>query len=130
MSETTHAHDEHHGTVLAHPDDTRHNAVAVLIGLIAIVLAIASYSLWVYFKRAAEELTYEVVLSRPNVALQELRAKELQELRGAAITDEAVHLPIEEAIGTFVREAQARERASLPQRIQPLAEAAGESTTP
>lgn len=131
MSETMHSHDDH-GTVLAQPDDARHNVVAVLIGLLAITLAITAYSLWAYFSRAAEALTHEVVLSLPSPELEALRAKERAELEGAAIGDEAVRLPIREAASVFVREAQARERAGVPQRIESVATApAGEeSTTP
>lgn len=128
MSETMQTHEDH-GTVLAQPDDARHNVVAVLIGLLAIGLAITSYSLWTYFTRAAEALTHEVVLSKPSTELQALRAKEQAELGGAAIGDEAVRLPIREATSVFVREAQARKQAGVPQRIEAVAAAAaGEET--
>lgn len=127
-------HNEHHGTVLAQPDDARTNVVAVLIGLLAIGFAITAYALWAAFVRQAEAITHEVVLSKPNPELQELRAKEAAELRSAAVldADKGIHrIPMEQATSLFVREAQARKQAGLPQRIEePAAPVAEEMTTP
>lgn len=127
MSEHNETHEEH-GTTLAHPDDAKHNVVAILIGLLAIVVAITAYSLWAFFVREAESINHKVVLSLENPQLKELRAKEEAELAGAPIADEAVRLPIEEAAALFVKEAQARKQAGIPQRIQAVAEVAAEET--
>lgn len=127
MSDTTHIHEDH-GTVRTHPDNARHNVVAVLIGLLAITLAITAYSLWAYFTRAAESLTHEIVHSLPSPELQALRAKEEAELAGAAIGDEEIRLSIEKATAVFVREAEERKRAGIPQRIEAVPGAAAEET--
>jgi len=122
-------HHEHHGTVLAQPDDTRSSVIAVLVGLLAIAFAITAYILWTVFVREAESITHQVVLSKTNPDLQALRAKELEELRTPAVLDEqrGIHrIPIDQAIPLFVRESQARKQAGLPQRIEEPAVMAGE----
>jgi hypothetical protein len=127
-------HHEHHGTVLAQPDDTRSNVVAVLIGLLAIVFAITAYAIWTAFVREAEAINHELVLSKPNPELEALRAKEAEELRSAAVVDadKGIHrIPVEHAASLFVREAQARKQAGVPQRIEePAAAVVEETTTP
>jgi len=124
-SESIDTHEDH-GTVLSHPDDAKHNVVAVLIGLLAITVAVTAYGLWAFFVREAEAITHQVVLSRQSPELQALRAKEQAELAGGAIADEAYRVSIEEAAALFVKEAQARKQAGIPQRIEAVAEAAAE----
>jgi hypothetical protein len=128
-------HDSH-SLALAHPDETRPGAVGLSIALLAIVLAVTSYMLWIYFEREAEAITHAVVLSKQSEALQKLRALERDELSGYAVIDRdagVVRIPVEAGAALFVKEAQARSLRGEPQRIEGVAapaEAGGEESIP
>lgn len=124
-------HHEHHGTVLAQPDETetRSRVIAMMVGLLVITFAVTAYILWTVFVREADTITHRVVLSKTNPELEALRARELEDLRSSAVLDpdRGIHrIPIDQAIPLFVREAQARRQAGLPQRIEEPAVAVGE----
>lgn len=127
MSEHIESHEDH-GTVLAQPDDAKHNLVAVLIGLLAITVAVTAYGLWSFFVRESEAITHQVVLSQKNPELEALRAKEQAEIEGGAIADETYRIPVKEAAALFVKETQARKQEGIPQRIEAVATAAAEET--
>lgn len=120
-------HDSH-GITLAHPDETNPGAVGVSMALLAIVLAITSYMLWIYFEREAEAITHAVVLSKQPEALLKLRALEREELTGAGVLDRdqgVYRIPVEAGAALFVKEAQERSLRGEPQRIEGVAAPAG-----
>lgn len=130
---------EHHSIALAQPDTTPASAVGVLIAALAIVLAVTSYLLWIYFEREAEAITHAVVLAQPSEALQKLRETERSDLGQAAALDEKVgayRIPVKQAAALFLKEAEARRAQGLPQRIEATSQpvhadgAAEEATRP
>lgn len=128
-------HDSH-GITLAHPDETRPGAVGLSMALLAIVLAITSYMLWIYFEREAEAITHAVVLSKQPEALLKLRALEREELSGFGVLDRdqgVYRIPVQAGAALFVKEAQERSLRGEPQRIEGVAAPAGageEDSTP
>ncbi|WP_373047093.1 hypothetical protein [Vulgatibacter sp.] len=98
--------------------------IGLLLALVAIFLAIASYMLWIYFQRQAEAVTYEQVLSRPSEELQALRARESEWLSTYGVVDKEKGLyrtPIDEGMKRFLQEANARRSAGQPQVVVPAA---------
>lgn len=126
-----------HVAVENEPDTARGGVLGLLLALLAIILGITSYMLWIFFQRESELLTHEKVLAKPSAALQALRTKEAEDLNGAGIVDKEAgvyRVPLQTGIQLFMREAEARKAQNQPQRIQakaaPVAaesaEAAGE----
>jgi hypothetical protein len=125
MSDThehgTPAHAGGHGHAEAEADRANVGAIGLLLAATAIVLAIASYMLWVYFQREAEAVNYTQVLSQPSSELQALRAKEAEWLGTYGVVNKEQGLyrvPVEVGAKLFLQQAAARRTAGQPQVLR------------
>lgn len=122
----------HHSPTLAEPDQTSARGAGIALATLAIVLAITSYLLYVYFLRETELVKYSQVLSQKNAALHDVRAYEVELLSTYGVVDAAAgiyRVPANKGTELFLREAAERQAANLPQRIQPIAAAKEEAAT-
>lgn len=135
MPETTHDQHTHGhgGHAEAEADRANVGAVGLFIALTAIVLAIASYMLWVYFQRQSELVNYQQVLSQPNTELQALRKHEAEVLGTAGVVNKEqgiYRVPTSVGAQLFLKEAQERKAGGQPQRISQPAAAPAEGAAP
>lgn len=123
----TPAHAGGHGHAEAEADRANVGAIGLLLALTAIVMAIVSYMLWVYFKREAEAINFAQVLSQPSTELQALRAKEAEWLGTYGVVNKEngqYRVPVKEGAKRFLQQASARRTAGQPQVVHPAAAAA------
>lgn len=116
-----------HGIAEAEADRANVSAVGIAFALTAIAVAVTSYLLWIYFQREVETIRYQQILSVPSTDLQVLRQEEQTWLHtyGVANPEKGFYrVPIEEAMGLFLDQAQRRRAAGLPQIVRPAAPAA------
>ncbi len=125
-----HAGDHGHGHAEAETDRANVGVIGIVFAATAIVLAVTSYMLWVYFQRQAEEINYSQVLSRPSAELQSLRAQEAEWLGTYGVVNKeqgTYRVPAEVGAKLFLQQAAARRSAGQPQVVRaPAAPAAPE----